>query len=33
MLEYCGMTIRETEITQFGMAQQQHEEPTFSQQQ
>jgi hypothetical protein len=33
MLEYCGMTIRESEITQFGMAQQQHEEPTFSQQQ
>ena len=33
ILEYCGMSIRETEVTQFGMAQQQHEEPTFSQQQ
>jgi hypothetical protein len=32
ILEYCGMSIRETEVTQFGMAQQQHEEPTFSQQ-
>lgn len=32
ILEYCGMSIRESEITQFGMAQQQHEEPTFSQQ-
>jgi hypothetical protein len=33
ILEYCGMSIRETEVAQFGMAQQQHEEPTFSQQQ
>lgn len=33
ILEYCGMSIRESEVTQFGMAQQQHEEPTFSQQQ
>lgn len=33
ILEYCGMSIRESEITQFGMIQQQHEEPTFSQQQ
>jgi hypothetical protein len=27
------MSIRETEVTQFGMAQQQHEQPTFSMQQ
>ena len=33
ILEYCGMSIREAEVVQFGMAQQQHEEPTFSQQQ
>lgn len=33
ILEYAGMSIRETEVTQFGMAQQQHEQPTFSQQQ
>lgn len=33
ILEYCGMSIRESEVTQFGMIQQQHEEPTFSQQQ
>ena len=33
ILEYCGMSIRETEVTQFGMAQQQHEQPTFSMQQ
>ena len=33
MLEYCGIVIRETEVSQFGTAQQQHEEPTFSQQQ
>ena len=33
ILEYCGISIRETEITQFGMAQQQHEQPTFSMQQ
>jgi hypothetical protein len=33
ILEYCGMSIRENEITQFGMAQQQHEQPTFSMQQ
>ena len=32
-LEYCGMSIREKEVTQFGMAQQQHEQPTFSMQQ
>jgi hypothetical protein len=33
ILEYCGMSIREMEVTQFGMAQQQHEQPTFSMQQ
>lgn len=33
ILEYCGMSIRETELTQFGMVQQQHEQPTFSMQQ
>lgn len=33
ILEYCGMSIRETELTQFGMIQQQHEQPTFSMQQ
>jgi hypothetical protein len=33
ILQYCGMSIREGEVTQFGMAQEQHEQPTFSQQQ
>lgn len=33
ILEYCGMSIREAEVVQFGMAQQQHEQPTFSMQQ
>ena len=33
ILEYCGIIIREAEVTQFGMAQQQHEQPTFSMQQ
>ena len=33
MLEYCGMSIREAEVVQFGMAEQQHEQPTFSMQQ
>lgn len=33
ILEYCGISIRETEVTQFGMMQQQHEQPTFSMQQ
>jgi hypothetical protein len=33
ILEYAGMTIREIEVTQFGMQQQQHEQPTFSMQQ
>ena len=33
ILEYCGISIREAEVTQFGMAEQQHEQPTFSMQQ
>jgi hypothetical protein len=33
ILQYCGMSIRENELVQFGMAQEQHEQPTFSQQQ
>jgi hypothetical protein len=31
--QYCGISIRENEVTQFGMAQEQHEQPTFSMQQ
>lgn len=33
ILQYCGISIRENEVVQFGMAQEQHEQPTFSQQQ
>lgn len=33
ILQYCGVSIREAEVVQFGMAQEQHEQPTFSQQQ
>lgn len=33
ILEYCGMSIRETEVVQFGMTQQAHEQPSFSIQQ
>lgn len=33
ILQYCGISIRETEVAQFGMMQEQHEQPTFSQQQ
>lgn len=33
ILQYAGISIRETEVTQFGMAQEQHEQPTFSQKQ
>jgi hypothetical protein len=33
ILQYCGVSIRESEVTQFGMAQEQHEQPSFSQQQ
>ena len=32
MLEYCGIEIREFAVSQFGTAQQQHEQPSFSQQ-
>lgn len=32
ILEYCGISIRETEVTQFGMAQEQQQKPTFSMQ-
>lgn len=33
ILEYCGISIREMEVTQFGMSQQAQEQPTFSVQQ
>lgn len=33
ILEYAGMSIRETEVVQFGMTQQSHEQPSFSVQQ
>lgn len=33
ILQYCGISIRETEVAQFALAQEQHEQPTFSQQQ
>lgn len=33
ILQYCGVSIRETEVAQFAMGQEQHEQPTFSQQQ
>jgi hypothetical protein len=33
ILQYCGISIREDKVVQFGMAQEQHEQPTFSQQQ
>ena len=33
ILEYAGISIREIEVSQFGSAQQQHEQPTFSMQQ
>jgi hypothetical protein len=33
ILQYCGMSIREIQATQFAIAQEQHEQPTFSQQQ
>lgn len=32
ILQYCGVSIREDEVVQFAMAQEQHEQPTFSQQ-
>lgn len=33
ILEYCGIMIRDIVVSQFGSAQQQHEQPTFSMQQ
>lgn len=33
ILQYAGVSIREMDVTQFGMAQEQHEQPTFSQKQ
>lgn len=33
ILQYCGVSIRETEVAAFAIAQEQHEQPTFSQQQ
>lgn len=33
MLEYCGIVIRELEVSSFGSMQQQHEQPSFSMQQ
>ena len=30
ILQYCGISIRETEVTQFALAQEQHEQPSFS---
>ena len=33
ILQYCGISIRESEVVQFGMLQEQHEQPTFSNQQ
>jgi hypothetical protein len=33
ILQYCGMSIREVEVAQFGLLQEQHEQPTFSNQQ
>ena len=33
ILQYCGVSIRENEVVSFGMAQEQHEQPSFSQKQ
>ena len=33
ILQYCGVSIREIEVAQFSIGQEQHEQPTFSQQQ
>tara|TARA_R110000868_G_scaffold3103_1_gene20683 strand:- start:1008 stop:1928 length:921 start_codon:yes stop_codon:yes gene_type:complete len=33
ILQYCGISIRETEVATYAMGQEQHEQPTFSQQQ
>jgi len=32
ILQYCGVSIREAEVVQYGVSQEQHEQPTFSQQ-
>lgn len=32
ILQYCGVSIREEQVVQYGVAQEQHEQPTFSQQ-
>ena len=32
ILQYCGVSIREAEVVQYGVEQEQHEQPTFSQQ-
>jgi hypothetical protein len=32
ILQYCGMSIREIQVTQFAQGQEQHEQPSFSQQ-
>jgi len=31
ILQYCGISIRETEVAQYALGQEQHEQPTFSQ--
>lgn len=33
ILQYCGISIREYQVAQFAIAQEQHEQPSFSQQQ
>lgn len=33
ILQYCGISIRETEVTQFGMVQEQQQQPSFGPQQ
>lgn len=33
ILQYCGISIRESEVAAFGMQQEQHEQPSFSMQQ
>jgi hypothetical protein len=33
ILQYCGISIREQEVTAYALGQEQHEQPTFSQQQ
>jgi hypothetical protein len=33
ILQYCGISIREIQVAQFAIAQEQHEQPSFSQQQ